>query len=446
MSLGAGRHRVVGEELAETLEDVAVGGIGSQVVLLAVPAGWGRSAVFQRFAEVADATEDPVALVAQVAGNLLPGRAVQAVALREALAVVAREPRLVRQLRLDTAQGQAQIGLTLGGLAAAWPVTLALVVASLAVTAAGSTWDDSPAGEAGGVVRAARALARVSVQVPVVVLIDDADCLDPGLALALIRGLAGRRDGRVLVVVAAAPGSALADALIQDPGYDLAGRVQRSEADPSMAYTDRVELAAELLPHLPPAGAERVARDTATFTEVFAVAEAERLAELGPEAETAEAVSVVDAIADAVLKRAWPSPEAQLLAWAGGALHERQARQALRVWGKAEEQDDPRVVRAGSLVRLAGPVDGELARLVAVLPVTGQQRMAAVVLGEAAGLAADASAGLVDRVVARQAAHHVRDYLADRSGLTGVQLGLIRGLERLEEPWRRLRRGHDGAG
>ena len=60
--------------------------------------------------------------------------------------------------------------------------------------------------------------------------------------------------------------------------------------------------------------------------------------------------------------------------------------------------------------------------------------MAAVVLGEAAGLAADASAGLVDRVVARQAAHHVRGDLADRSGLPRVQIGLIRGLEKLGDP------------
>ncbi len=32
----------------------------------------------------------------------------------------------------------------------------------------------------------------------------DADCLDPQLALALIRGLTGRADGQVLVVAAAA--------------------------------------------------------------------------------------------------------------------------------------------------------------------------------------------------------------------------------------------------
>ena len=435
MSLGVRRHRAVVEELAETLEDVSESGIGSRVVLVAVPAGWGRSAVLRQFAAVAGAAEGPVTLVAQVAGDLPPGRAVQAVALREALAAVDREPWAVRRLGLGTAAGQAQLGLGLGGLVASGrPATVALLVASLAVTAAGSAWDDSPAGEAGGVARAARTLARLSVQVPVVVIIDDADCLDPGLALALIRGLAGRADGQVLVVAAAAPDSDLAGTLTRDPGYDLAGRVQRAEADPSMAYTDRVELTAELLPHLPAAGIERIARRTATFTEVFSVAGAGRLAELGPEAETAEAVSVVDTVADVVLERARPSPEAVVLAWAGGALHERQAGQALDVLGAIRQDDDPRVARAGSLVRLAGPADRRLAELAAVLPVADRQKMVAAVLGEAAGLAAEASAGLVDLVVARQAAHRVRDDLADRSGLTGVQIGLIRGLEKLGDP------------
>lgn len=236
MALGMGRHRAVGEELAEWLEDVSEGGIGSRVVLVAVPAGWGRSAVLKQFAAVADADDGPVALVAQVGGDLPPGRAVQAKALREALAALAREPWVVRRLGLDTTAGRVQLGLGLGGLVASGPgAAAALLVASLAVTAAGSAWDDSPPGEAGGVARAARTLARVSVQVPVVVVIDDADCLDPGLAVTLIRGLAGRRDGKLLVVAAAAPDSDLAGTLTRDPGYDLAGRVQSAEADPSMA-------------------------------------------------------------------------------------------------------------------------------------------------------------------------------------------------------------------
>jgi hypothetical protein len=75
-----------------------------------------------------------------------------------------------------------------------------------------------------------------------------------------------------------------------------------------------------------------------------------------------------------------------------------------------------------------------VAGLVAALPVADRQELAAAVLGEAAGLAADAGAGVVERVVARQAAHHVRGDLADRGGLAGVQIGLIRGLETLGDP------------
>ena len=44
-------------------------------------------------------------------------------------------------------------------------------------------------------------------------------------------------------------------------------------------------------------------------------------------------MSAVDAVADAVLERARPSPEAVVLAWAGGALHDRQASRALQVLG-----------------------------------------------------------------------------------------------------------------
>jgi hypothetical protein len=50
MPLGAGRHRALAEELAEWWEDLAERGIGSQVVLAAVPPGWGRSAVLRQFA------------------------------------------------------------------------------------------------------------------------------------------------------------------------------------------------------------------------------------------------------------------------------------------------------------------------------------------------------------------------------------------------------------
>jgi len=48
MSGESGRHEAVAGELAEWWEDLC-GGIGSRVVLLAVPPAWGRSAVLDKF-------------------------------------------------------------------------------------------------------------------------------------------------------------------------------------------------------------------------------------------------------------------------------------------------------------------------------------------------------------------------------------------------------------
>jgi hypothetical protein len=73
---------------------------------------------------------------------------------------------------------------------------------------------------------------------------------------------------------------------------------------------------------MPAAGIERIARRTTTFAEVFAAAGAGRLAELGPDTDTADAVAVVDAVTGGVLERTRPSPEVVVLAWAGGALHD----------------------------------------------------------------------------------------------------------------------------
>jgi hypothetical protein len=60
--------------------------------------------------------------------------------------------------------------------------------------------------------------------------------------------------------------------------------------------------------------------------------------------------------------------------------------------------------------------------------------LAAVVLDEAVGVAREPDATLVERVIARQAAHHVRGDLETRGKLTAVQCALIRGLEKLADP------------
>jgi len=422
------------EELGEWREDVREAGIGSRVVLLAVPAGWGRSAVLAQFEETVDGADGPVTVVAGIDGNLPGGRAVQAAALQEVLAGVAPPSRAAELLDVDTAAGRAGLGLDVAG----WFVpglgaAVSLTGLSRLLGAVVRVREDSPAGEAGAVARAARAVAALSVRVPVVVVIDDADLLDPGLARAMIVGLAGRYDGRVLVVAAARPDSGLVTGLVKDPGPDLAGRVRKADADPGMGYADRVGLARELLPGLPAGAMERIARRTATFGEVFAVAVADMVAGLGPGTHAGEAVAAVDAVVDAALDRAVPSREAAVLAWAGGALHQAQVEGCLRVLGAGRAEGDVYVRRVGSLACLADPASRRCTEQAAAFSARQRAGLAGAILEAAGQVAVDPGAGLADRVVARQAVHRVRADLdpALRGQLPVVQRALIRGLETL---------------
>ena len=390
--------------------------------------------ILARFRAAVEVADGPVTVVAGIDGNLPGDRAVQAAALRTALAGIAPPSRAAELLDVDSPAGQAGLGLDVAswfvpGLGAAVSVT----GLSRLLGAAARGWDGSPAGETGAVARAARAVAALSVKVPVVIVLDDADLLDPGLARAVIGSLAGRYDGRVLVVAAARPGSDLVAGLVKEAGPDLAGRIRRADADPGMAYPDRVDLARELLPDLPAPAAERVARRTATFGEVFAVAAADKVAGLGPATGAEEATAAADAVIDAVLDRAVPSREAAVLAWAGGALHEVQVDACLRVLGAGRAGGDAYVRWAGPLACLADPASRRCAEQVAALSARQRARLAKAVLDAAGRIGTDSGAGLADRVVARQAVHRVRADLdpALHDRLPAVQRALIRGLETL---------------
>ena len=78
------------DELEEWREDVRERGIGSRVVLLAAPEGWGRSAVLARFRDFGRVADGPVTMVAGMDGSLPGDRAVQAAALQKVLAVSRR--------------------------------------------------------------------------------------------------------------------------------------------------------------------------------------------------------------------------------------------------------------------------------------------------------------------------------------------------------------------
>jgi hypothetical protein len=343
MQEGAGRHA----ELTEWQEDLWQRHTGSRVVLVQVPAGWGRTTVLDQFeAQIAAREDAPVTIPIRIGGQNLPGEAaLQAQALRDLLAPAVERQRAAELLGLDRVGGAVQLGLGAAGLFfSGLTAGLSFLVAGLAVGAAGKAWDDSPAGQDGALARAAREVAAVSVALPVVVILDDADSVDHGLAVTLAENLAARHDGQVLIIAIVNPCSSLAAALTDRSRFGLTeGLVHAAEADPDMGYQSRLGPARQLCPHLPDAAVRRIAQRTATFAEVFRVAAAPRLADLGQ--GDGGVLAVVDAAVDARLARLVPSREATVLAWAGGLAHARQAERALGILGAPRFDDDPDVRR-----------------------------------------------------------------------------------------------------
>jgi hypothetical protein len=277
-----------------------------------------------------------------------------------------------------------------------------------------------------------RALAAVSVAAPVAVVIENTDQLALDLLVTVVKNLVGRPDGRVLVVAVARPGSALAAEIGVADRYGLADRVWAAEADPAMKYGERADLARELCPWLPSAAIDRIARRTRTFTEVFAVAKAGRLADVTGESDPAAVVDVIDPVIEACRVPEEIPVLAVVLGWAGGALTAQQTAQAMHA---AEFQpgpgEDAWVAWSGSLVRLRDPRSARVADQVMALGAQVRRVLAAAVLAGAADIARDSQATLVEQTVARLAVHQVRGDLADRDGLAALQSLLIRDLEQL---------------
>src|SRR5487761_1673186 len=248
----SGRQEAAARDLAQWWEGVRQGGSGPRAVLLAAPAGWGRSTVLDQLAGTISRADAPAALVVRISGTSLPGGpGPQAAARRHGKAALSAR------------------GLFAASLAAA----LSFLLAGLAAASTGTGGDDPPEGENGALARAARATAAVSEAAPVVVMIDDADALRPDLARTLVENLIGHHNSRVLVIAVVNPCSGLASALtsLAQSGR-TGGRVHRAEADPRMGYKSRADLAGELCPHLPAVTAQRLARRTQTFGDVFAAA------------------------------------------------------------------------------------------------------------------------------------------------------------------------------
>jgi hypothetical protein len=263
------RQKAAVAELAQWWDGLRPGGSGSHAILLAEPAGWGRSTVLDRLPEIIR-TDAPI-LEVRINGRSLPdGPGLQAAALRGSLLGAGVRRQAAALLCTSRLRGAPRLGagsLLLAGMAG----TISLLQAGLAAAAVGGVADDSPASENGAAARAARVVAAVSASAPALVVIDDADYLEPGLAVTMIENLIDHHDSRVLVVAAVDLGSDLEAALTSRARYGpTAGKVHRAEADPRMGYQSRAELAGELRPHLTPAQAQQLARRTRTFAEIFA--------------------------------------------------------------------------------------------------------------------------------------------------------------------------------
>jgi hypothetical protein len=266
------RQREAAAELAQWWDGIRHGGVGSHAVLLVGPEGWGRSTVLDQLPDIITRADASSCLLVRVDGRSLPRElGEQALALRDGLlgAEVRRQAAaLLCRSRLRGAPRLGTGSLLLAGIAG----TISLLLAGLAAAARGSLADDTPADADSATARAARVVAAVSASAPTLVVIDDADYLEPGLAVTVIENLIGQRDGQVLVVAAVDLGSDVAPALTSRARYGpTAGRVHRAGADPRMGYQSRAELVAELNPHLTEAQTQQLARQTRTFAEIFAV-------------------------------------------------------------------------------------------------------------------------------------------------------------------------------
>jgi hypothetical protein len=430
------RHVVVLNELVEWWEDLSQQEIHSQAVLLPVPPRWGRTYLLDQFAAIVK-KDEALGIVIRVPGRTLPdGLGLQALELQRLFAEAHVEHGVEELLGVDRLGGVIQLGLGVAGLfVSPLAALVGLLVGSVGVGAAGRAWDTTPAGQEGVVARLARAVAAVSASLPVVVAIDDVDRLDSRLAVTLVESLIERADGQVLVVATADAGSELISTLLSRAQYGLtAGRVHVAEANSDMGYEARADLAAELCPRLPTVATRRIGRRLGTFADVFVVASSSRLGELELDGGGDTIVAVVDEAINARLGQADPSPESVVLAWAGGILHVGQAERALAVMGAQRSSVDEYVVRLESLIRLTDLASPRLAEQVKVMPTSTRHLLAAAILDEAVCLGSDPKTGLVERVVAWQAAHRVRADLQNREQLAGVQCRLVHGLEELGDP------------
>ena len=313
MAVRSSRQQAVLQELTEWWEDISEARIGSRVVLVEVPPGWGATTVLREFQGTVADVDRPVAISVSVDEVLLVDRAIEATALSDALMAPLNRSRLAHLFGLNTAAGKAGLALGVGGLfVLGMSAQVSLLMAPLAATAAQNAWDASPAGQQGVLARAARAVAAISAEVPVAVILDDADRFDPGLATVMIDNLASRLDGQVLVAAAIRPGSKLAADLRAPTGTGWrAGLCGPKPIRHEPGIPDRASPRIAPRATRPRRRADRAR--TASFGEVFTVAGADKLTD-AITADGPAVVHMVDTVINAVAGPSHALARARVLA------------------------------------------------------------------------------------------------------------------------------------
>ena len=177
------RQKAAAAELAQWWDGLRLGGIGSHAVLLAGPAGWGRSTVLDQLPEIIRA-DAPIGLEVRINGRSLPdGPGLQAQVLRDSLLGPEVRQQAAALLCRRWLLGARRLGigsLLLTGMAG----TISLLLAGLAAAAAGGVADDCPASENGATARAARVVAAALQGL----ILDPYTTVDASVHRELVRG------------------------------------------------------------------------------------------------------------------------------------------------------------------------------------------------------------------------------------------------------------------
>ncbi len=406
------------EELIEWAEDVATRAIGSRVVVVPVPPGWGRTSLLSRLGSAVDAW--PNTLRVEVSGRSCPqgdGPAAEwlwGLSRRDRLPEGAphrlpegaphrlpegaphRLPEGVKDVvAVDSREGFLQLAEGVAALTAApalaGPAGLLVAVGLTAEPGLHDLLFPNPAARAR---QAGRRLGALSTRRLVLVEIDDAEMLPSAIVEAFLTGLVDRFRGQALAVLVADPSSDLATRLEHLPSPSVLAEGLRSIGvpDASMDLVARRDVITRSVPQWPSSATNRLAEKTRTFSDIYTVLHHSRAEAVSG---CTEPVLEVDRLVISALPVGPPSNAEIIVAWSGGEIHEQQLAAALAVL--RTDSAAGRLTRSGGIVRLADPAKrAELCEH--VLAVEDRLAMAQAIAAVASTLIRDRTTDWVSKV------------------------------------------------